>query len=206
MKFNGRNILISATAQIGLRVRIGDNVTIYDNVEIGDDTVICNDCVIGEPSSQYYSNPAYTNRRTTIGSNCLIRSHAIIYNGNAIASHVSTGHRIMLREGNSIGTHSRIGNFTELHGDAVVGRYCSLHSNVCVVEHARLGDFVWISPGTILTNDPTPPSTRWVSPVIGNYTFIAVNCMIMPGVEIGEHCLIGASSVVTRPVPSPSVA
>ena len=36
---------------------------------------------------------------------------------------------------------------------------------------------------------------------IGSYTSIGENCMIMPGVNIGERCVIGGGSVVTKSVP-----
>lgn len=36
---------------------------------------------------------------------------------------------------------------------------------------------------------------------VGNYTYIGENCMIMPGVTIGEKCVIGGGSVVTKSVP-----
>lgn len=36
---------------------------------------------------------------------------------------------------------------------------------------------------------------------IGNYSYIGENCMIMSGVTIGEKCIIGGGSVVTKSVP-----
>ena len=36
---------------------------------------------------------------------------------------------------------------------------------------------------------------------IGSYTSIGENCMIMPGVTIGERCVIGGGSVVTKSIP-----
>lgn len=36
---------------------------------------------------------------------------------------------------------------------------------------------------------------------IGNYSSIGAHCMIMPGVKIGERCVIGGGSVVTKSVP-----
>jgi acetyltransferase-like isoleucine patch superfamily enzyme len=36
---------------------------------------------------------------------------------------------------------------------------------------------------------------------IGNNSYIGENCMIMPGVTIGERCIIGGGSVVTKSVP-----
>lgn len=36
---------------------------------------------------------------------------------------------------------------------------------------------------------------------VGSYTSIGDNCMIMPGVTIGERCVIGGGSVVTKSIP-----
>lgn len=36
---------------------------------------------------------------------------------------------------------------------------------------------------------------------IGDYSYIGEQCMIMPGVVIGENCIIGGGSVVTKSVP-----
>lgn len=36
---------------------------------------------------------------------------------------------------------------------------------------------------------------------IGEYAYIGESCLIMPGVTIGSHCIVGAGSVVTRSVP-----
>ncbi|WP_156573214.1 acyltransferase [Bacillus luti] len=40
---------------------------------------------------------------------------------------------------------------------------------------------------------------------VGNNTFIGNNAIILPGVKIGDNCIIGAGSVVTRSIPSNSV-
>ena len=41
---------------------------------------------------------------------------------------------------------------------------------------------------------------------VGNRTFIGCKSIIMPGVHIGERCVIGAGSVVTKDVPDGMVA
>jgi acetyltransferase-like isoleucine patch superfamily enzyme len=205
MKFNQRNVYISPKAKIGVNVKIGDNTSIYDHVEIGDDSIICNDCQIGEPLPAYYSKDDYENPVTKIGANALIRSHATIYAGNTIGDHLITGHYIMLRAKNVLGHHNSIGNFTEIHGFATLGNFVRLHSNACICEHAIVHDFVWVSPGVILTNDKTPPTNQLAAPEIGAYTLLAANSIVLPGIKIGEHCLVGASSVVTRDVKDYSV-
>lgn len=40
---------------------------------------------------------------------------------------------------------------------------------------------------------------------IGNNTYIGNNCMILPGVTIGDNCVIGGQSVVTKSIPDNTV-
>jgi acetyltransferase-like isoleucine patch superfamily enzyme len=41
---------------------------------------------------------------------------------------------------------------------------------------------------------------------IGDYTYIGYRVTILPGVSIGEGCIIGAGSIVTRDIPPGKVA
>ena len=36
---------------------------------------------------------------------------------------------------------------------------------------------------------------------VGNYSYIGDSCLIMPGVTIGDNCIVGAGSVVTKSIP-----
>lgn len=206
MKFNGRNVFISPSAKLGRNVRIGDNATIYDNVEIGDNSTICNDVVIGEPLAGYYTNPDYHNPPTIIGDNALVRSQTIIYAGCEIGSSFSTGHRACIREYTAIGHHSMVGTLCDIQGYVRMGNYCRLHSYVQIAQTSSLGDFVFLYPFVVMTDDPYPPSTDTAGGSIGNYTQVAVHSIILPGISIGENCLIGANSLVNRPVPPYSLA
>lgn len=200
-KFGGVNVRISPTAIIGRNVRIGDNTVIYDHVEIGDDTVICNDCVIGEPLNGYYAHPdTYENPKTVIGAHSLVRSHSIIYAGNTMGEHFQTGHRVTIREYSVIGRHCSFGTLDDIQGYSTFGDYCRLHSNVHIGQHSILGSFVFVYPYVVFTNDPTPPSNRIVGPVVGDYAQIATGSVLLPGVKIGKHSLVGAGSSVTKDV------
>ena len=196
MKFTGRNIQVSPTADIHPTVRIGDGTIIYDNVKIDEGTIICNNCVIGEPTAEYYRNDEYKQQPTHIGSGGLIRSHSIIYAGAKIGDQFSTGHHAVIRENSKIGNHCSVGTYSELQGDCRIGDYCRLQSNVSIGQLSRLGDFVFIYPFTVLTNDMTPPSEMYCGPQIGSYTQVASSSVILANAVIGEHCLIGANSTV----------
>ncbi len=55
----------------------------------------------------------------------------------------------------------------------------------------------------ILTHDFV--NNRHVDTWIGRNCFVGARAVIMPGVRIGDHCVIGSGSVVTADVPSNSL-
>ena len=201
MKFNNRNVFISPSAQIGNNVRIGDDTVIYDNVIIGDNTTICNNSIIGEPLNDYYQNEAYINPKTIIRNNSLIRSHAIIYAGCSFGENFSTGHRITIRENTIFGIHCRVGTGVDIQGNAEFGNYCWLLAELHISQKTKIGNFVFIYPYVIFTNDPHPPSNLNIGSTVGDFTQIAVSSIILPGIKIGRHAFIAASTLVRNDVP-----
>ena len=207
MKFNNRNVFISPSAQIGNNVKVGDNTTIYDNVTIGDNSIICNDCIIGEPTSAYYKDGAvYENPATVIGAGAMIRSHNIIYAGSSFGDFLITGHRATVREGTLVGEHCLLSTLVDIQGNCRIGNYARIYSNVHIGEKTVIGNYVFIFPYTIFTNDPQPPSENLVGAVIGDFSVITIHCCVLPGVKVGRHCLIGANSVISRDIEDYSFA
>ena len=200
MKFNNRNVFISSSAKIGKNVRIGDNTIIYDNVEIGDDSIVCNDCVIGEPLNDYYNNPDYKNPSTIIGNNAMIRSHKIIYAASQFGENLVTGHRVTIRENCKIGQNFSVGTLSDLQGYLEIGNFCRFHSNVHIGQRSKIGNYVFIYPYAVFTNDPHPPSNLLIGPTVGDYTQIAVFSVLLSGVRLGQHVLVGAGSIVAKDV------
>lgn len=204
--FTGYGLHISASAKIGKNVKIGDRTIIYDNVEIGDNTVICNDCVIGEPLNEYYHAEKYENPKTVIGADSLIRSHTIIYADSIFGEGLQTGHRVTIREKTKMGVHCSVGTLCDIQGHCEMGDYVRMHSSVHIGHGSKIGSYCWIYPYTVFTNDPTPPSEVCVGPSVGDYSIVATHCLLLPGVKIGKHCLIGACSMVSKDVADFQVA
>lgn len=187
----GKNVVL------GKNVRIGDNTIIYDNVQIGDDTTICNDCIIGEPLNSYYSDPNYENPATIIGAHSLIRSHSIFYAGSVFGSHLNTGHHVTVRENTNAGIHCQFGTNNDIQGHCQIGNYVRFQSFVNIGQKAVIGNYVFIYPFVVLTNDPTPPSNDLMGVTIGDYSQITTAAIILPGAIIGEKSLVAANSTVS---------
>lgn len=78
-----------------------------------------------------------------------------------------------------------------------------------------LGENVHITAGvTFVTHDggtlilrKEVPDLEWTAPItIGNDVYIGIRTIVLPGVSIGNRCIIGAGSVVTKSIPDNSVA
>ena len=74
------------------------------------------------------------------------------------------------------------------------------------MQRIELGRRAWVGPGTRVfdsdQHDFDAEHPERPAPVrIGDYSWIASDCTVLRGVAIGEHCVVGARSVVTRDVP-----
>lgn len=197
--------IVSESARLGVDVTIGAHAIVHDNVELGDGCWVGSHSVLGEPLASAYADASYVNPPLVIGSGSVIRSHAIIYAGTTIGDAFECGHRVTIREGAEIGDHCRVGTLSDIQGHCCIGRYVRLHSNVHIGQLSTIGDFVWIFPYVVLTNDPHPPSNTLVGVTVEDFAVIATMTVVLPGVRIGRDALVGASSLVRQDVEAESV-
>ena len=197
--------IVSEKAVIGANVSIGAHCIVYDNVEIGDNTIVGPNSILGEPVAAFYRDEHYENPPLTIGRDTLFRSGAIIYAGSRIGNGFECGHRVTIREQTEIGVHARVGTLSDIQGFCRIGNYSRLHSNVHIGQKSEIGDFVWIFPYVVLTNDPQPPSSILHGVVVEEFAVIATQAVIMAGVRIGRDSLVGASALVNKDVEAEAV-
>lgn len=186
---------VDESVSIPSDVEVGPFTVIYENVELGPGTRIGSHCSIGEPTMLANGRPL------VIGEGAQIRSHTVVYGGSTYGPRLETGHHVSLREGLRVGENLRVGTLSDLQGDATIGNFVRLHSSVHIGKLTTLGDFVWIFPYTVLTNDPHPPSEGFhVGITVEPYAVITTMCCVAPGLRIGARSLVAASSMVTRDV------
>ena len=186
--------IISSKAKLGSDVKVGAYTIVHSNVQIGDGSEIGSHCEIGHPTLRAQGRPLIVGR----GAN--IRSHSIFYEGSIFGDGLVTGHHVTVREGTQAGLNLQIGTLGDIQGTCQIGNYARFHSNVHIGQHSKIGDFVWIFPYVVLTNDPHPPSEVMRGVTLGDYVAVATMSVILPGVEVGQGALIGANSSVGRNV------
>lgn len=190
--------VIDPKAKLGADVEIGPFTIVHGNVVIGDRTKVGSHCELGLPT------PLGNGSALEVRSDSLIRSHSVFYESSSFGPGLKTGHRVTVRENTVAGNGFQIGTQSEVQGDCVVGNYVRFQSNVFVGKKTRIGNFVWILPYVVLTNDPTPPSNDLIGCVIEDYASISAMAVILPGVTVGHSSLVAAHACVSKDVP-PSV-
>ena len=196
----GHNCIIEDNVVIGDNSYIDSNTIIRNNVMLGEGAFVGSNCIIGEYLMSFCVDREYHEHPLVIGKNSLIRSGTIIYGDSVIGDGFSTGHQVTIREMSKIGDNVSIGTLSDIQGNCEIGNYVRLHSNVHIGQLSRIDDFVWIYPYVVLTNDPTPPSERFVGVHVRSFAIIATAAIIMPGIEIGQDSLVGAGAIVTKSV------
>jgi UDP-2-acetamido-3-amino-2,3-dideoxy-glucuronate N-acetyltransferase len=142
-------------------------------------------------------------------------------------------HPLALVEATRIGAGTRIWAFAHVMKGAVIGKDCNvgdhafiesgvkigngvtIKNGVAVWEGVTVGDFAFLGPNCVFTNDLRPRSPRfprgqmrykdktWLSKTkVGTGASIGANATIVCGVTIGDYAMIGAGSVVTHDVPA----
>ena len=107
--------------------------------------------------------------------------------------------------------------FTCDYGNNIVlGKNVFINSNCYFMDGAKItvGDNVFIGPscGFYTANHPLDYQTRnqgieQALPIlIGNNVWLGGNVIVLPGVEIGDGCVIGAGSVGTKDIEANSIA
>jgi acetyltransferase-like isoleucine patch superfamily enzyme len=191
--------IVSPKAMLGLSVNVGPYTVIHDNVRIGDETTIGSNCEIGHPT------PLAEGKPLTIAKSSLIRSHSVFYEGSSFGDGLVTGHHVTVRERTQAGQNFQLGTLCDIQGDCTIGDYVRFHSNVFIGKHSEIGNFVWIFPYVVLTNDPHPPSEVQLGVIIEDFAAIATMSIVLPGVRVKKGALVGAHSAVFRDVDEDTV-
>ena len=138
----------------------------------------------GSGSKIYHSvrmdTPPY--RRFWLGRHSVIESFCCI--NNAVGDVI-------------IGVHTRIGLHNTIIGPVEIGSHVNLAQGITVtaLNHNFSDTNKRIDEQGVSTNPVTIEDDVWVG----------ANAVILPGVTIGEHCVVAAGAVVTKDVPPHSL-
>lgn len=196
---------IHPTATIAPGAKIGSGTKIGPFSIIGEMANIGNNCEIGSHCEIGVHSGTLPTSFVEIGEGSIIRSGSILYQGSRFGSRLRTGHRVTIREGTFAGENLQVGTLSDIQGHCSIGDHVRLHSNVHVGQHSQIGDFVWIFPYVVLTNDPHPPSEIQEGCIIEDFAVVATMSTVLPGKRVGRGALVGAMTLVREDIPNDTI-
>lgn len=114
--------------------------------------------------------------------------------------------------GCEIGDETKIGAFVEITKGVKIGARCKISSHSFICDGVTIEDEVFIGHGVMFTNDRHPAATRpdghlkgpkdWTlePTLVCRGASIGTGAVILCGIVIGRHAVVGAGSIVTRDV------
>ncbi|MGH9125957.1 MAG: acyltransferase [Acidimicrobiales bacterium] len=148
----------------------------------------------------------------------MIHPTADIAAGVSIGPGTKIWHYVQVREGARIGSSCILGRAVYVDAAVVIGDNCKLQNGVAVYGPSVLEDGVFLGPRVVVTNDRIPravtpdgvlkDASEWTATgaVIRQGAAVGAACVLLPGVTIGRWAMVGAGSVVSRPVPDYGLA
>lgn len=193
-KNDNKKVGISPTATVSATSSIGSNCYIGNNVVIGEDCKIGNDSVI--------SDRAVIVQKCIIGNNCVIEPGVTIgADGFAYERDKKT---LELERFPHIGG-VRIGDNVEICAnssiargsisDTVIGDGTKLDALVHVAHNVIIGRNCELTAGTIIGG----------STIIGDTSWMGLNCTLKNKIKIGNKVIVGAGACVIHDVPDEDI-
>ena len=141
-----------------------------------------------------------------------IHPTALIEEGVSIGKGTSVWDNVHIRKNTVIGENCIIGEKTYIAYDVRIGSGVKINAFVYICTGVTIEDQVMISAGTVFTNDRLPrafdldghslktsePTEETLKTRVCQGATIGAGCIIGPGIELGEYCMVGMGSVVTR--------
>ena len=116
------------------------------------------------------------------------------------------GHRAIIRPGCQIGFGSEVRPNAWLAPNCVVGKYSVIYNYANLAMGTMVHDYVYFGVRSTTTNadDIVLHRNREFVPkpvVVESAARVATHCCIAPGTTIGQNCLVGMGSIVTKDIP-----
>jgi bifunctional UDP-N-acetylglucosamine pyrophosphorylase/glucosamine-1-phosphate N-acetyltransferase len=135
-----------------------------------------------------------------IGANCRIKSHSNI-EGCKAENDVVIGPFARIRPDTILKNGAKIGNFVEIKNSIMSNK--SKVNHLSYIGDSQIGDDTNFGAGSITCNYD---GFKKHKTIIGDNTLIGANCSLVAPVNIGNNCVIGAGSVITKSVPNGDLA
>lgn len=191
----GSNSIIHPNVVINSGVTIGSNVEIFPGAFIGKEPK-------GAGATARISS---FERLISIGDNCSIGPHAVIFYDVTIGGNTLLGDGASIREKCRVGSFCILSRYVTVNYNTKIGNRTKIMDSTHITGNCIIDDDVFISTMVGTTNDNALgedgyDAERIIGPVIRSKAKIGAGATLLPGTEIGAGAIVGAGAVVTKSV------
>ena len=134
-----------------------------------------------------------------------VHESSYVDEGCQIGKGTKIWHFSHIMRGCVIGENCNIGQNVVISPDVILGRNCKIQNNVSVYTGVRCEDDVFLGPSMVFTNVINPRAAvcrkdEYKPTILRRGVSVGATATIVCGHELGEYCMIGAGSVVTKDV------
>ena len=174
---------------------------------LGYDVVVMAFAMIGVQPSQCASlaRKSALTLSVSLGDDCEVRPHAVIYGGSTIGSDCLIGDGATVREGARIGNRCIVGTRVFIGYDAELADEVRVQTGSHISDGWKIGKGTFVGINVSTMSDLHPEGYEFhgsVITTIGERCLIGSGSVILPGLTIGDDVVIGAGALVTGDVPS----
>lgn len=135
-----------------------------------------------------------------------IHPTAEVADGAKIGEGTKVWNLAQIRETSEIGENCIISKNVYIDSEVRIGNRVKIQNNVNVYHGVEVEDDVFLGPSMTFTNDMFPRAFNddWqiTRTLVKKGASIGANCTIVCGNTLGEYCMVGSGSVVTKDVPA----
>jgi acetyltransferase-like isoleucine patch superfamily enzyme len=138
-----------------------------------------------------------------LAARCQVGANAVLYAGVELADDVLVGDLASIREGCTIGARSILGRGVMIEYGCSIGPSVKIQTGCYVTGETMIEEGAFLGPNVTMANDKFMDRVRMADmrgPWIGRGVRVGTNAILLPAVNLGADCVIGAGAVVTHDV------
>ena len=142
-------------------------------------------------------------------SNYYLHDSSFVDQNCSIGDGTKIWHFTHVQSGSVLGKNCSLGQNVNIGNNVIIGNNVKIQNNVSIYEGVELEDFVFCGPSMVFTNIKVPRSefpqkgsAFYQKTLVKKSVSIGANSTIICGVTLGEYCMIGSGTVITKDVPA----
>lgn len=193
---------------------IGAGAVIHGGTVLAEQSHVEEHAVVGKPELGYAVGRIYpgAGAGTLIGAGTVLRSGATVYAAVQLSVNVVVGHNTLLRTAVEVGAETQLGHFLSIERQVRIGQEVRCSPGSHITSATVLAAQVFLGAGVRTINDRTLTwhdshrKPELIPPRFDTGARIGSGCVVLGGITVGEHALVGAGSLITRDIPAGALA